>query len=181
MIETPVAIPPAAVHAQATPPAVVGIHFGDPLFNVVSADFMPLDSMGATVILGRVLTLALGQDLLSEDETTRVFGTLRDGVCIIFTRDPRGTIQIIQEEQAPLALLAHCQIGIKTPNGWESVYPRPGIAMAESMDLGRFKLMLAQKQAAQTATITMLTALRKLLNPPAVDIHPGDCPPPAAK
>ncbi len=177
MTQAPSIFPPASGTPAATAPAVVGIHFGDPLFNIVGADFMPLDSFGAACLLGRVLTLALGQDILAEEDSTLVIGTLRDGVCILTTRDSRRAIQSIREELARVALLEHCQIGIQTAAGWESVFPGPGLPLAESMDLARFKPLLAEQRAIWSARLAHYTRLRKQL-PPA---SPGDCPPAAAQ
>ena len=177
MTQTPIETPPVKLDAVATRPAIIGLHIGEPFYNVCYARLFPLDNPFGTMLLSRVLTLALSQDLLLEDGEIIVFGTLADGVGIASTRDARLAIEAIKAELAALQLLPMCQIGIKTPDGWQCVFPGHQVALAPLMDLKRVRTAYDNYQETINQNIAeLLKVWAAHCNPP-----PGDCPPAPAK
>jgi hypothetical protein len=177
MTQNPTILPPVQIAPVVTPPEMVGIHFGPPCSLVVFEKLIPQDFPLAAWLVARILTLALTQDALLENDQVFIMGTLGDGISEIPTRHARQTVQIIKAEMQKLLLQPLCQIGIRTAGQWLCVWPGPEFDLAPLMDKSRVQptqqaFLKLLKQHADT----LGQAVQKYLNRP-----PGDCPPTSQK
>lgn len=147
---------------EATGKGFVAFHTGFPGMELL-ADFAGLDQPGPGWMLARIITLALSRAGLS-DEAATFTGTLRDGICLVATRDPLQAVEIIKAELSAVCLLPVCQIGVYTAQRWLCVHPGPQTRLNWLLDSDRLALVTS-------AFVEKIKAIQKVIQqlppPPA--------------
>ena len=122
----------------------VAVHVGCPGMNAASV-ISPANNWIGTVLLIRLVELALVRDGIKKLYPLGVNGPLNDCVITLLAVDPEAAVKTITAELDAAKLLAFCQIAVWGDTGWRCVHPSPEIRMEWLLDPERQELFRNQR------------------------------------
>jgi hypothetical protein len=117
----------------------VAVHVGCPGMNKAVVVF-PADNWIGTILLFRLVELALLRDGIEKLAPLGVNGPLNDCVITILAGDREAAIKTIKAELEAAKLLSFCQIAVSDGRAARCIYPSPEVKMAWLLDIERQEL-----------------------------------------